>query len=885
MIKTKHTYILLILAIVLIACKQTKYVPDGQFLLKKNEIIVTGDKLEKDELNEVLRQQPNYKRVGVKWKLMAYNLVDSAKVANKRLRKNQQLNEKNNKIIARQTEINTKRIAKSRRKNRTHYTEKIIPLKDTISPRKFLREWYKYKIGKPPVVFDSALYSKSINQLEGYLKKKGYYYGEVKGFVDFKKNRKCVATYHVVTGEKFVIDSVYMLVENDLIKTKYKAYLNRNDNNTIEGLPFDSDLLDYHRYRVAKYMRNQGVYGFSSNHIKFYVDTNRRNLTVNVGVHFGDRYIQSQAGRDSVLRIKHQESFINKVIFHVADSIYYEGSFKNDLLERDLSIYDGQFLRTIDTTYYAQVLSRRDKVIDPSRTALILHNGPLHIKPQILEAQNYLEIDKLYSEWKLEQTYLSLLRLDLFQAVKTELVEYEGIGCLNAHYYLIPSKKQTFGFEPRATNSNGFLGVAATINYINRNLFRGAEKLTVSLSGGFESQPPVFDETIDGEKIKTAGRSFNTFEIGPSVKLQIPGLFPLKMTKISKKLRPRTIISTAYNFQKRTDFTRGTFQMNYTYQFHSRKTMIFEMGLPGLSAIKFVNIDKSNDFESKLTALNDLFLLNTYSNQFIWQDFKFKFEYNIKEKEKRKGNSQLYFSSSFDPAGNIVSLFQGSQDTIPNGQYGLFGIAYAQFTRLDNELIFSKPLGKEKSFNFRAVIGGGLPYGNTKTSLPYDYSFFAGGANDNRGWRARSLGPGSYKYYLDTNRSATQVGDLRLGSSAEFRFAFTSLFKGALFVDAGNVWTALNDPNRVGGQVSKNMLNEIAFAAGFGLRLDLDYFIVRVDIGFPLKNPALPKGSQWIFQSRQAYLDEGLVFFGANYEKYLPKPFVPSFNFGIGYPF
>src|SRR5690606_17075110 len=113
-----------------------------------------------------------------------------------------------------------------------------------------------------------------------------------------------------------------------------------------------------------------------------------------------------------------------------------------------------------------------------------------------------------------------------------------------------------------------------------------------------------------------------------------------------------------------------------------------------------------------------------------------------------------------------------------------------------------KPLKKDKSLNFKLDVGAGIPYGNTTTSLPYDYSFFAGGANDNRGWRARALGPGSYKYYLDTNRTATQIGDIGLGASVEYRFAISSLFKGAVFMDAGNIWTIFQDDNRQGGKIS-----------------------------------------------------------------------------------
>ena len=197
----------------------------------------------------------------------------------------------------------------------------------------------------------------------------------------------------------------------------------------------------------------------------------------------------------------------------------------------------------------------------------------------------------------------------------------------------------------------------------------------------------------------------------------------------------------------------------------------------------------------------------------------------------------------------------------------------------------SNPIGKKKSLHARFQFGGGKPYGNSTTSMPYDYSFFAGGANDNRGWRARALGPGSYKYYLDTNRTATQIGDIRIGASTEFRFAFGPVLKGAVFVDAGNVWTFNDDVNRVGSKISSNWYKEIAVSTGFGFRMDLEFFIIRLDIGLPLTNPALPAGEKWFFQPKDKFYQEGIDKFGTNYTKYLPNPYIPNFHFGIGYPF
>lgn len=899
MSRLKLTYILPIVVLGLVACKQTKHVPDGRYLLKKNDVVTIGDKLDKYEVEDLIRQQPNYKSFGVKWKLMAYNIVDSAKVAEKRIEKNAKLRLKNRERLAKQDKINSRRMDRAVKKGREYYTEKIVILKDTLDPPKFFREWYKYKIGRPPVIFDSLQFNKTLEQMSAYLRKKGYYYGTVNGFVKFKNNKKCIVKYAIETGKPYVVDSIYFISDNPLVSKRYiKNFGGSADSIFINGKrryylpnhymvnePFDKDELDDHRRIVAKAMRNDALFGFSSTSISFVADTNRRDMTVTLGVLFADRYIKP-INQDTLIRTEHVETYINKVVFHISDTLRYDGYFKNTVDKLGLTVYDGQFLRTLDTTFYTSVVDPKTGEIDISRVAMFLHNGKLVVKPRILEAQNYLELDGKYSEKNLEKSYLSLLQLDLFEAVKTDVKENVDPGCVDVHYYLVPRKKQSFSFEPKATNSNGFLGVSATVNYVNRNLFRGAEKLTMSLSGGFESQPPVFDETIDGEKIQTAARSFNTFEIGPSTSLDIPGLFPLKLRSFSKKLRPKTVLSAAYNYQRRVDFTRGTFQLNYMWKFYVKKTMIFQSGLPLMSVIKFVNVEREDPFTAKLLELNDLFLLNAYSDQFIWQDWKFTFEYNIKEKENRKGNSQLYFVTSYDPAGNIFGLIKSIQkDTTQFGDKKILGINYAQFSRFDNELIFSKPIGKTESVNFRIEAGAGIPYGNTTTSLPYDYAFFGGGANDNRGWRARALGPGSYKYYLDTNRAATQIGDMRIGASFEYRFEFNKVFKGALFADAGNVWTLKEDTNRVGGNITSTWYKEIALAVGFGLRIDLEYFIIRFDMGFPVYDPALPEGSRFIFDDRDNYYNAGKEAFGDDYDQYLPLPFIPKLHFGIGYPF
>ena len=880
----KHTIILLILILGAVSCKQTKNVPDGEYLIKKNKVLVKGDKMDEDELAEIIRQKPNFKRFGVKWRLMMFNAVDSAKVAEKRVRKNRKLREKNQKLKEKEDRINTKRIDKAHRKNREYYTQKIVQLKDTVTPRKFFREWLKYKIGRPPVVFDSIPYTKTLEQLSAFVRKKGYYYSRVDGLVKYKKRRKAKVIYSVQTGERYFIDSVKIEGSNPGVKGLYASYIDKQEEHPLIGQPFDIDMLDDHRFEVATHMRNSALYGFSPTHIHYEVDTNRQSMKVNLSVIFMDRLIRPDDNPDTLISVPHQTTFIRDVYFHIADTSSFEGNFAAYMNELNLSVMNGLVIRSVDTLHYREIKKRNSEEFDPKRQATFIYNGEMFVNPEILEMQNYLESSNYYKEEYGERTYTRLLQLGLFEGIKTEIVEIQGTRQLDVHYYLIPLKKQSFGAEPKATNSNGFLGVSATVNYSNRNLFRNGAKLTISLSGGFESQPPVFDETLSGQTIQTGARSFNTFEIGPSIKYEAPGLLPMRITRFSKRHRPRTVISTAYNFQRRDDFTRGVFQLNYLWQFYVGKHQLFQAGLPGASVIKFVNIQKSEQFENILTGLNDQFLINSYSDQFVWQDWRFTFEYSNINPEK--GKPQIYFTSSFDPAGNILSLFDRFLDTLDNGQKKVFGVAYARFVRLDNELIVYQPLGKGHSFNLKLSAGAGLPYGNSEKSLPYDYSFFAGGANDNRGWLARSLGPGVYKYYLDTNRTATQIGDIRIGGSFEYRFPFNDRVKGAVFFDAGNIWTFEEDANREGGRITSDWYKQLAFATGFGIRLDFDYFIIRFDLGVPLRNPSLPEGSEWLFQSNQPFLDALEDKFGSNYDDFvLPLRFLPQLHLGIGYPF
>ena len=880
--------------------------------MNSNKIIVKEKTSFKDDLTAILKLKPNQKILGVRLKLRAYNLVDSTKLIEKRKSVNERFKHKLGKKRAKYARVNAKRIERAKRKGKEFYTEKII--KDTVNNDLLFKERVKYKYGEDPKVFDSITFNKTNEQIYNYLRKKGYYKPILESAVVYDSaKRKVDIVYRLDLGPVFTIDTVFYTGDSRMIRN-HQAYLDnkiKNDeSHPLLGKPFDIDVLDDYRQEFAQDRRDHSYYKYSSSSIEFEADTSYKNMTVELNMNFNKQMVPLNSNSDSLVIRPYLYTKINKVYFHLSDTLHVNGNFSDYCQCEDFENKDyRQYLLTKERLKFAERKIPKDKrkegqgrnEVDSLRIIYVNYNGDRPwIKPDILELNNYLEQNGSYKDDYAARSLKGLSQLGLFSSIKPIFKEVDDTGknhyLMDVHYFLTPSKKQSIAFDNRFTTSLGLLGANASINYVNKNIFRGAEKLTISLGGGFETQTLVFNDNDENTKFP-----FNTIEFGPSIKLELIGLAPFSPAALSKRHRARTLISSGYNFEKRDIFDRQVFQLNYLWKFFVGKTQIFQLGLPGASVIKLVNIKKSSSFQEQLDILNDVFLNNAYSNQFIWQDAKATFEFNNAKKKFKSGKSpflgaSISYNATFDAAGNILYALRNTQDTL-NGQYQFLDLTYAQFLRLDNRYVMAKKINTLSSIHFKAEAGAGIPYGNTNTSLPYDYSFYAGGSNDNRGWRARSLGPGAYKYHLDTNRTLTQIGDVRIGASIEYRFSLGPILKGAFFTDFGNIWT-YNEDSRDAQFKIQNVFKEMAIASGVGLRVDLDYFIVRVDLGFPVYNPAYSQGARWTFQdigSRETYIQEGIDRFilpGDTPESareraiyYLPKPFWPTLHFGIGYPF
>ncbi len=944
----------IVLSLTMVGCKITKNVHVGKQYLKKNEIVISGDESQYEGLSGVVRQQPNTLFAGfIKFRLRVYNMISAKraeKAHNRKLdrwkRKNaRKMAKKYPKRIAKATRINAKRIAKAKAKGEAFYKTKYATLKDSL-PNRFkdtlampdrLRERWKYKFGEAPVELDTFLVSKTTEQMMAYLKAKGFYNAHVKDSVivlkSFRKYNerqkrkfdtskkvnkklkyrgdKVKVQYAVVTGERDYIDSVVVVSESALArnvfvnkfikkvddKEGFNVYFNGAlHHNKPLHIPFDAFLLDNYRYEVATYMQDEKLYGFTEQNVSFNIDSSDVNNhgpnKMILKINFSNRIIQED--QDSIRTVPFKEAKIVGVHFHILDTLY-----SPDYSSRLAALYPTQFdslhatLATLDSLHFQLMMKdKKNKgqlVINPKRTSTFHYNGEMFVRPALIESQNYLEYENYYKGYYIDRSYDRMRQLELFSSVRMEVKETSpGSGKLEVHYYLVPAVRQSWSIKPKASTVNGLLGLSASASYSTINLKKTGSKLETSIGAGIERNPVIY--TDGNQKLPY----FNTIEIGPQLSLSIPGLYPfVKVEKLGKRQVPKTIITAGYNYQERQEFIRNVFSFTTQYKFAADKTQNYILA-PLLSTIKVASIDiRDPNFEAKINSLGDEFLKNTYRNQFVWEDLKVGYEFNNAQKDEKNPRLNTSFNISYIGAGRISSLLamiQPAQNS--DGNKLLFGIPYAQFRKVDTKFVSSYKFSKKHSVGYLLSGSVGMPYKNSKVSMPFDYSVYGGGANDVRGWEARLLGPGTYLTYLDSEAVKTQVGDIKIQTSLEYRFG-SGFINHAFFVDAGNIWTMKNDPKRPGSQFKFNSFyKQIALAAGYGLRLDFEFFILRVDMGVPIFHPGMPDGSKWIFQKQGAYTTAASQVYGQYYQnklkeisKFAIAPFRPHFQIGIGLPF
>lgn len=881
--KLRYTPWVILLLLFNVSCWQGKHLSDDEYLVHKNSITYPeGKKVKESSLSYIIRQQPNSTLLFMKTKLWVYNQVDSAKMMEKIEKKYDKIGAKNEKRKERVRRINRKRIQKAREKGKEEFRAKRfnpVPYKRTI------REWLKYTVGEEPVIYDSLKTLKTVNQMNLYLEKSGYYESEVTYKVDTSYKKKRVSVEYIVhPGEPYIIDTVEYEYSQGSIKTFMWKEVNRQGN-LVKGAVLDAYMLDSERDKLAEKMENSAYYGFNNDHIYYKVDTTLGNRRAKVILTIKDKKINDPNNPKETINMQHAVHYIKDIYFHLNDTTFFkvgwdgEGTYMDRIAEYgfggDEKPYDENRM------YYLL-----DTIPDTGKyEAFTIYNGLPFIKPKLLQNQNFLEPENYYKKYYVDRSYRYMLELGVFRSIQPKLLRNTADlskPYLDVHYYLTPLKRQSFAISPRGTHSDGILGVSTSLNYTNLNLLRGAERLKMSVMGGFEYQPPIF---TDGEQSTGLNRlseiGFNTFEFGPKISLSIPRLMFIPIKGTSKRQQPRTEFSGTYNFQNRPEYGRHLSNLTFKYIFNeptgdNRRTKKTHQFSP--IALSFIKINTTDEFQDRIDQLNDEFLKNSFIDHFTLESiYNFLFQ-----TESKSGDKKFRYSTQVEFAGNLLNAFNvGAGNLDENGNNTINGIPYAQFFRIDNEIVYHIKLNKKHSLHKRIQIGVGVPYGNS-INMPFQNSFYAGGTTDIRAFPARTLGPGSY---FDTLNSLNQIGDIRLQGTLEYRFPLFGFVKGAVFFDYGNIWMMNEDSLRRGGQFTKEFYNEIALGTGFGLRFDFDFFVIRADLGIPLHNPALPQGERWIFMKSEDRVNYNQLVNSLSDDVNVRRPFLPVINIGVNYPF
>ena len=476
----------------------------------------------------------------------------------------------------------------------------------------------------------------------------------------------------------------------------------------------------------------------------------------------------------------------------------------------------------------------------------ISYPADLKIREKVLTDLNTIKPGRHYSERLVNNAYNRLSSLRVFSSVNVEMTQRDT-NIVDCNINLSQSRLQGFKLNLEASmNSSGLFGVSPQLSYYHKNIFRGGEWLNLSFMGNFQFK--FNDDIRSNEFGVSAGLSFPKFLLLPY------SLFPGTV--------PRTDINFSYNYQSRPEYTRNIISMSYGYNGSLRGRFFYQVYPLQLNIVRLMNLDQG--FFNTLSL--DPFMRNAYQDHFdLGSGAIFYYSTNTDVVPK---TPFFYVRCQVDIAGNILSAFKPLMKKDGNGAGIIWNTPFSQYVRAEFSVGKTWRFGRNdgQALATRFLAGAGYAYGNS-TALPFEKHFYSGGANSLRGWQARAVGPGLAP--LDrTFIIANQTGDMKLEANLEYRFKMFWKVDGALFVDAGNVWT-LRDTGGENSAASKLMMKtfaqSIAADWGVGVRLDLNFLLLRVDLGMRLHDPARAAGERWLKPQQWLRRDGFAVHFGVGY--------------------
>jgi outer membrane protein insertion porin family len=667
------------------------------------------------------------------------------------------------------------------------------------------------KWGEPPVLLSQLDLNKNVTILQNHLENKGYFHAKVTGDTSIRR-KKASASYKAETGVQYLIASVHFPSDSSDLSQTIQQSVSKTLLKT--GTPFDLDVIKGERIRIDAFLKERGFYYFSPEFLLIKADSTIGNNKV-------DLYVTA---KPEMPKVAGQIYTINDVFIY---SNYSLNTAKEDTVRSDAELFKGYYL------------------VDKSKR---FHPGLFQESMQFYPGDVYNRTDH-------NLTLNRLINLDLFKFVKNRFQPLADTPKLDVFYYLTPYPSKSLRAEITATSrSNNLNGSEIRLSWRNRNFFKGGEHLSFSAYVGSDYQ---FSGALSG---------YNTYRTGAEIALAIPHIIiPFRTLRYKGGFAPRTTIRLGYDILNRKSlFTLNSYRLEYGYVAKRSLKKTHEFNPIAISYVQALNVSKKFDSLVK----TDPILKKTIQSQFILGT-NYQYNYNEVVNGLQKLNS-YYFNGRVDFSGNIAGLITGANYKAGKEKL-IYGAPFAQYMMFEADGRYYRKVGLGSSWANRVILGFGYPYGNS-VEVPYVKQFFVGGNNSLRGFRSRAVGPGVYRSPNSATFIPDQTGDIKMEFNTEFRPKISGPLYGAIFFDAGNIWL-VNDSSftkRPGGQFTSKFLSQLAMDAGVGLRLDITLFVIRLDLGFPLRKPweKTPWVANQISPGDRSWRKDNLIY-----------------NLAIGYPF
>ncbi len=640
------------------------------------------------------------------------------------------------------------------------------------------------KFGQPPVLLSQLDLQQNEKVLKSYLVNKGYFLATVKGDTIVKR-KKASAKYNAETGDQYTINSVHFPGDSSLLslaiaKTADKSLLKKGD-------PFDLEVIRGERTRIDAILKEQGFYFFSPDYLLIKTDST-------IGHHLVDMY----------LTIKPETPKQAAEPFRIND-VYIYSNYSLNTARLDTAI------GVNDTLYHGYHIIARKHLF----------------KPFVLAEAMQFQPGDLYNRTEHNQTLNRLINLNTFKFVNNRFeVANTDSPKLNAYYYLTPKLPKSLHAEvTTVTRSNNLNGWQLNLGWQHRNMFKSAVQANITAYLGSDVQ---FSGAFSG---------YNTYRTGAEADFSIPLLVvPFRTLHVTGPYAPRTGIKLGYDILQRNKlYTLNSYRFEYGYNWKKTIQKSHELYPISITYAQPLNVTQTyRKLQDSIIGLNHII-----DQQFILGS-RYEYLYNQQAGGLQPLNS-WYFNGIADISGNIAGLIMGAnvknKDTAK-----LFGSPFSQYFKVESDLRYYRKIGLKSTWANRIDIGIGIPYGNS-TQLPYIKQFFTGGNNSLRGFRSRSVGPGTYFPKTISGKPSSiipdQTGDIKLEINTEFRPHISGPLYGAIFLEGGNIWL-VNDSSythKAGAQFTSKFLSQLAVDAGVGIRLDITLFVIRFDVAFPLRKP------------------------------------------------